>query len=391
MNLNKLSARAVSTLKEPGRHSDGGGLYLLVKATGAKSWVFMWKRDGRQREMGLGSVLGVTLAVAREKAVEARTELAAGRDPLGTRDRMKAKTFGDLADAHVAAMSPQWRNPKHVAQWSMTLKEYAAPLRGKSASAITTEDVLEVLRPLWDTKPETASRVRGRIESVLDAAKAQGLRTGDNPARWRGHLDQLLPKRAKLSRGHHAAMAIDALPAFMVQLSKVQGIAAVALNFTILTASRTGEAIGATWPELDLDKGLWTIPPERMKAGREHRVPLPSPALAIVRRLHEARRSEFVFPGLKPGKPLSNMAMDKTLRDEKVDVTVHGFRSTFRDWSSERTSFPHELCEMALAHTIENKTEAAYRRGDMVEKRRELMEAWATFCSSAPEGNSDVD
>ena len=386
MNLNKLSARAVSTLKEPGRHSDGGGLYLLVKATGAKSWVFMWKRDGRQREMGLGSVRGVTLAGAREKAIEARAELAAGRDPLGTRDRMKAKTFGDLADAHVKAMSPQWRNPKHVAQWSMTLKEYAAPLRGKSASAITTEDVLEVLRPLWETKPETASRVRGRIESVLDAAKAQGLRTGDNPARWRGHLDQLLPKRAKLSRGHHAAMAIDALPAFMVQLSKVQGIAAVALNFTILTASRTGEAIGATWPELDLDKGLWTIPPERMKAGREHRVPLSSPALAIVRRLHEARRSEFVFPGLKPGKPLSNMAMDKTLRDEKVDVTVHGFRSTFRDWSSERTSFPHELCEMALAHTIENKTEAAYRRGDMVEKRRELMEAWAAFCGGKVDG-----
>ena len=391
MQTNKLSARAVSTLKDPGRHSDGGGLYLLVKATGARSWVFMWSRQGRQREMGLGSVLGVSLAVAREKAAEARADLAAGRDPLGTRDRLKAKTFGELADAHVAAMSPQWRNPKHIAQWTMTLTEYAAPLRGKTAAAITTEDVLEVLRPLWTTKPETASRVRGRIESVLDAAKAQGLRSGDNPARWRGHLDQLLPKRAKLSRGHHAAMAIDELPAFMGRLSSVQGVSAMALRFTVFTAVRTGEAIGATWSEVDFDKGIWVIPASRMKAGREHRIPLPSPALTLVKDLYEVRRGEFIFPGLKPGRPISNMSMDKVLRDLGVDVTVHGFRSTFRDWASERTAFPHELCEMALAHTIENKTEAAYRRGDMVEKRRELMGAWAAFCGSAQQGKRDVD
>ncbi len=225
MKLNRLSARTVATLSKPGRHADGGGLYLLCKVSGAKSWVFMWKRDGRQREMGLGSVLGVSLAVAREKAAEARAELAAGRDPLGTRDRLKAKTFGDLADAHIQAMSPQWRNSKHVAQWTMTLRDYAAPLRSKTAGAITTEDVLGVLRPLWDSKPETASRVRGRIEAVLDSAKAQGLRSGDNPARWRGHLDQLLPKRAKLSRGHHAAIAIDGLPAFMAKLDTIKGIA----------------------------------------------------------------------------------------------------------------------------------------------------------------------
>jgi len=384
MKLNRLSARAVATLTAPGRHADGGGLYLLVKASGAKSWVFMWSRQGRQREMGLGSILGVALAVAREKAAEARADLAAGRDPLGTRDRLKGKTFGDLADAHVKVMSSSWRNPKHVAQWSMTLTEYAAPLRPKTAAAITTDDVLDVLRPLWETKPETASRVRGRIEAVLDAAKAQGLRTGDNPARWRGHLDQLLPKRTKLSRGHHAAVAIDDLPAFMAKLPHVRGVAALALRFTILTVARTGEAIGATWDEFDLDRGLWIVPAARMKAGREHRVPLSAPALSLVTDLSQKRDRAFVFPGIKPGKGLSNMSLDKVLRDADLDVTVHGFRSTFRDWAAERTSFPHELSEMTLAHVISDKTEAAYRRGDMLEKRRELMEAWAGFCQSSP-------
>ncbi len=386
MKLNRLSARAVATLTAPGRHSDGGGLYLLIKASGAKSWVFMWSRQGRQREMGLGSILGVTLAVAREKAAEARADLAAGRDPLGTRDRLRAKTFGDLADAHIQVMSPQWRNQKHVAQWEMTLRDYAAPLRSKTAAAITTEDVLGVLRPLWDSKPETASRVRGRIEAVLDAAKAQGLRSGDNPARWRGHLDQLLPRRAKLSRGHHAAVAIDALPTFMARLPHVRGIAALALRFTILTATRTGETIGATWHEFDLVKGLWTVPASRMKAGREHRVPLSTPVLALLQELSLTAPSVFVFPGLRTGKPLSNMAMDKTLRDARAEFTTHGFRSTFRDWAAERTSFPHELCEMALAHIVSDKTEAAYRRGDMLDKRRELMTAWAVFCETGSPG-----
>jgi len=388
MKLNRLSARTVAALTAPGRHADGGGLYLLVKPSGAKSWVFMWSRQGRQREMGLGSILGVALAVAREKAAEARADLAAGRDPLGTRDRLKGKTFGDLADAHVRSMSPQWRNPKHIAQWTMTLTEYAAPLRPKTAAAITTEDVLAVLRPLWETKPETASRVRGRIEAVLDAAKAQGLRSGDNPARWRGHLDQLLPRRAKLSRGHHAAIKIDDVPAFMVSLGKTSGIAALALRFTVLTAARTGEAIGATWAEFDLDKGLWTVPAERMKAGREHRVPLSAAALALVKGLREFSRSDFLFPGLKPGRPISNMAMDKTLRDAGLEITVHGFRSTFKDWATERTSFPYELSEMALAHIIKDKTEAAYRRGDMLEKRRELMDAWAGFCAGSADAES---
>jgi len=387
MKLNRLTARAVATLSKPGRHADGGGLYLLVKSTGAKSWVFMWSRQGRQREMGLGSVLGVTLAAAREKAAEVRAELAAGRDPLGTRDRLSAKSFGDLADAHVMAMSPQWQNPKHAAQWEMTLKVYAAPLRPKPAAAITTEDVLDVLRPLWETKPETASRVRGRIEAVLDAAKARGLRTGDNPARWRGHLDQLLPKRAKLSRGHHAAVAIDALPTFMARLPHVRGIAALALRFTILTAARTGETIGATWDEFDLDRGLWTIPAARMKAGREHRVPLSAPVLSLVTELSQTRDRTFVFPGLKPGKGLSNMSLDKVLRVAECDFTVHGFRSTFRDWAAERTSFPHELCEVALAHIVKDKTEAAYRRGDMLEKRREMMAEWAAFCLGDASGD----
>jgi integrase len=279
-------------------------------------------------------------------------------------------------------MRPSWRNSKHAAQWEMTMREYAASLRRLPADKITTDDVLSVLKPLWNEKPETASRLRGRIERVLDAAKAQGLRNGENPARWRGHLDQLLPKRQPLTRGHHAAMNYAELPAFMGELQTRQATAALALEFAVLTAARSGEVLGARWDEFDLDRAIWTIPAARMKAGREHRVPLSTRALKIVKGMQEARNGDFVFPGQKAGKPLSVMALEMVLRRMKIDgVTVHGFRSAFRDWSAECTNFTNEVCEAALAHVIENKAEAAYRRGDLFDKRRKLMEAWAAYCS----------
>ena len=386
----RLTARSVATLSKPGRHADGGNLYLNVTATGARSWVFLYRRAGRQREMGLGSALDVTLAEARDLAEVARRELREGRDPLVSKQKTSAvQTFGEAADAYVDAMRPQWSNSKHAEQWVMTLRKYAAPIRSKPVDEIETADVLAVLQQIWQTKPETASRLRGRIENVLDSAKAKGQRTGDNPARWRGHLDQLLPRRGKLSRGHHDAMAIDDMQAFMVRLRVRRGISARALEFTILTAARTGEAIGAIFGEFDFEKDVWTVPAGRMKAKREHRVPLSTAAVEIVTTLRATGRGEVVFPGAKPGRPISNMSMDKILRLEKLEVTVHGFRSTFRDWASERTSFPHELCEMALAHAISNKAEAAYRRGDMMEKRRELMEAWARFCAGGADEQAD--
>jgi len=265
----------------------------------------------------------------------------------------------------------------------MTLQVYAAPLRRIPVDKITTDDVLSVLKPLWNDKAETASRLRGRIERVLDAAKAQGLRTSENPARWRGHLDQLLPKRQRLTRGHHAAMPYSDVPAFMADLQARQATAALALELAILTAARTGEVLGARWEEFDLDRALWTVPATRMKAGREHRVPLSQRALKITGAMHQCRNGDYVFPGQKAGRPLSVMALEMVLRRMKVDgATVHGFRSAFRDWAAEATSFTNEVCEAALAHAIENKVEAAYRRGDLFDKRRKLMEAWGRFCTS---------
>lgn len=378
----RLSARAVDTISKPGRHADGGNLYLNVTPSGARSWVFLYMRAGRQREMGLGSALDVGLAEARELAAEHRRAIRAGNDPLDLRKTTSSKpTFGAMAEELIGSMEAGWRNPKHRAQWRSTLKTYAASLNGLAVDQITTADVLEVLKPIWTKKPETASRVRGRIAAVLDAAKAKGYRTGDNPAAWTGHLKNLLPARAKLTRGHHAAMPIDDVPAFITILREAPGIAARALEFTILTAVRSGETLGATWGEIDLDRSVWTIPAIRMKAGVEHRVPLADRVVDILREMEATRLddNEFVFPGARRGKGLSNMALDMTLRRLKVDVTVHGFRSTFRDWASERTSFPPDVAEMALAHTVRNKVEAAYRRGDLFEKRRELMNEWSQY------------
>jgi integrase len=379
---NRLTARGIVAINRPGRHADGGNLYLNVTPTGARSWVFMYRHNGKQREMGLGSAADTTLAKARDLASSYRRDLKEGRDPLAVRGKISTRSFGEVADEYIESMRPGWRNAKHAAQWVMTLTHYAAPLRPLAVSAVDTEAVLAVLRPIWSEKPETASRVRGRIASVLDAAKAKGLRTGDNPARWRWHLDQLLPKRQGLSRGHHAAMPYANVPDFMKLLGAVEGASALALQFTILTAARSGETLGARWSELDLTSGVWTVPAARMKGAKEHRVPLVGRALDLIAGLAAVRQGDFVFPGARPNKPLSNMAMDMALRRLKVNVTTHGFRSSFRDWAAEQTDFPHELAEMALAHSVGTAVTRAYRRSDMFAKRRELMDAWATYCAN---------
>jgi len=386
--INRLNARVAATITQHGRHADGGGLYLSISPNGGRRWVFLYRWRGKPTEIGLGSARDVTLARARELASQARANLAEGINPKDARKPSEGATFGECADRVIEAMRPSWRNDKHTAQWEMTLRDYAAPLRQLSVDKIVTDDVLAVLKPLWNAKPETASRLRGRIERVLDAAKAQGFRSGENPARWRGHLDQLLPKRQRLTRGHHAAMSYAELPAFMSNLQARQAMAALALEFAILTAARTGEVLGARWQEFDLDQAaVWTVPATRMKAGREHRVPLSPRALKIVKALHETRDGDFVFPGQKPGKPLSVMALEMILRRMKIDdATVHGFRSAFRDWAAERTNFPNEVCEAALAHVIGNKAEAAYRRSDLFDKRRKLMDMWANYCAAPKAG-----
>jgi integrase len=312
--------------------------------------------------------------------------LEAGKNPIEAKRQAAMieagkPTFGTVADALMAAKESEWRNPKHRAQWRMTLETYAAPLWPRPVDEIDTAAVLAVLKPLWQAKPETASRLRGRIEAVLDAAKAQGHRSGENPAAWRGHLAHLLPKRGKLTRGHHAAMAYADVPAFVAQLREREALAALALEFCILTAARSGEVLGARWSEVDLVAKVWTVPAERMKATREHRIPLSDRAVAILEKLAEARAGELVFPGQRANKPLSTMAMEMVLRRMKIEgATVHGFRSAFRDWAGNETHFPREVAEAALAHVIGDKAEQAYRRGDALEKRCGLMEAWSQHC-----------
>ncbi len=385
--LHKLSAREAATLTIPGRHSDGGGLYLSISPSGARSWVFIWKLAGKRREMGLGSLREVPLAKARQRAAEARQLLADGVDPLASRVKAKVMTFGEAADALIESMSPSWRNEVHRAQWTMTLTVYCEPLRSKSVADIGTEDVLKVLLPLWATRTETASRLRGRIERVMDFARARGQRSGENPARWRGHLSAILPKRAKLTRGHHRAMPFDEVPAFVAALREREGIAPRALEFVILTAARSGEVLGAQWDEFDLEARVWTVPAARMKGGREHRVPLSARVVEMLRGMEQMRFSEYVFPGARRGHPLSAMSLKMVLHRMKVDTTVHGFRSAFRDWAGERTTFPREVAEAALAHLVGDAVERAYRRGDALEKRRHLMDAWAAFCEPKERGS----
>jgi len=387
--MGKLTARKVETAK-PGKYGDGDGLQLSVAPSGARKWVLRYLWQGMPREMGLGSFPEVSLADAREKAIEGRRKARSGVDPIAEGRKDKGiPTFGKLADEIAEQLAANFRNEKHKAQWTMTLTVYAATLRDKPVDTIETADVLAVLRPIWQAKPETASRVRGRIERVLSAAKAKGYRNGENPAAWRGHLDNLLPKRAHLSRGHHAAMDYKGVSAFVGDLRERDAMAARALEYTILTAARSGEVLGSVWSEIDLDAKVWTIPPERMKAAREHRVPLSARALEILLEAKSARVSDFVFPGRVSGKPLSVMAFEMVLRRMRIEnVTVHGFRSAFRDWAGEETHFARELAEHALAHVLGDRAEQAYRRGNALEKRRALMEAWAAFCEPRqPAGN----
>lgn len=396
--INRLSDRRVQTLKEPGRHCDGGGLYLVVDKTSAKRWVFMSWKNKRQVEIGLGGLSSVPLAMARRRAAECRRLISEGGDPRNAvRKRRTVPTFAELSEVVIASLEEGWRNDKHGQQWRNTLATYAASLNSKPVDQISTEDVLGVLRPIWIEKAETASRVRGRIEKILDAAKASGHRSGENLARWRGHLEHWLPKRQKLQRGHHPAMAWQDIPAFIAQLRDNHSVSALACEFVILTAARSGEILGSKradkirgmeWAEVDFDAQIWTVPATRMKGGVEHRVPLSKRAVEILKEVKRVGNGTFVFPGQRPNRPLSNGAILALLKRMVVEgVTPHGFRSTFRDWVGENTNFPREVAEAALAHTIGNKVERAYRRGDALEKRRKLMDAWAGFCASEPLGN----
>ncbi|MEI8396285.1 MAG: integrase arm-type DNA-binding domain-containing protein [Rhodospirillaceae bacterium] len=396
---NKLSARTVASTNEPGRYADGGGLYLQVGASGGKSWLYRFMLAGKSREMGLGSLADVSLSEARTAVAEARKLLKAGTDPIAKRDAereaarvaaalaaARAMTFRQCAERYIEAHQAGWRNDKHRYQWTATLQAYVYPVLGDlPVQAVDLPLVLKVLEPIWSTKTETAARVRGRIEAVLDWATVRGYRTGDNPALWRGRLSHLLPARNKVQKvEHHAALPYVEMGAFVAELRKRDAIAARALEFTILTAARTGEVTGAIWPEIDMEAAVWIVPAERMKAAREHRVPLSERALDILRTMAEHRQGDVVFPSMR-GNSLSNMAMMMMLRRMgRGDLTMHGFRSSFRDWAAERTAYPNEVVEMALAHSVGNKVEAAYRRGDLFDKRRRLMDDWSAFCGTLP-------
>jgi len=389
--LNRLSTVKVARLNHKGMHADGGGLYLRISESGTKGWIFRFGENSRLHDMGLGPAHTISLARARELARECRELRLQGIDPIAHRraslaarraSEARAMTFKQCAEAYMASHEDAWRNARHREQWRRSLMMYVYPVFGElSVAAIDIGLVMKVIEPLWKTKTETGSRVRGRIESILDWARVRGFRSGENPARWRGHLDHLLPARSKLRRvKHFAALPYAEIGGFMAALRQQTSMGARALEFTILAAARTGEIIGATWDEIDLAARTWTIPGSRMKGGKEHKVPLSAAATAVLKDMAAIRHSEFVFPGARGGRPLSAMAMAMSLRRmRRDDLTTHGFRSTFRDWASERTSFPREVAEMALAHAIPSAVEAAYRRGDLFEKRRRLMEAWADF------------
>ena len=400
----ELSAIEVARLTAPGFHSVGvvPGLAMQVSTTGARSWVLRAKvSSGKRRDMGLGAYPGVTLAQAREKAREARAAIGKGHDPILERQREQSAllaaqasviTFSAAAASYIKAKTPEWRNAKHAEQWGSTLSTYAFPVIGQLHVAdIGQAHVMRILEPIWTTKTETASRVRGRIENVLDWAKTKGYRTGDNPARWRGHLDKLLPKPEKVtSVEHHKAVPVDDVPGFYQALRQREGMAARALEFVLLTAARSGEVRGATWAEFDLAKGLWTVPADRMKARKEHRVPLSTAALALLNDLHRVEGTEFVFSAPRGGQ-LSDMALTAVMRRMAVAAVPHGLRSTFRDWTAEKTTFPRDLAEKALAHTLASSVEAAYQRGDMFDRRRAMMETWADYLStSTTTGNKVV-
>lgn len=391
--VEKLTAAAVSRAKIPGYYGDGAGLYLQVSSTGTKSWIFRYSRGGKERQMGLGPLHTVSLAEAREAARGCRSILLAGGDPLEKRkaeqlvdalERARAVTFDDCATSYITAHRDSWKNAKHAAQWASTMATYASPVIGTlPVASIDTALIVKVLEPIWTIKTETATRVRSRIENILDWATVSKFRTGENPARWRGHLENLLADPSKVAKvSHHAALPWQEIGGFMAELRHREGVAARAVEFCILTAARSGETRGARWSEIDLDAAVWTVPAERMKAGREHRVPLSTAAVELLKAMPDV--GEHIFPGQRGDAPLSDMSLTAVLRRmDRSDITVHGFRSTFRDWCAESVanSFPREVCEHALAHSLPDKVEAAYRRGDLIEKRKVLMQVWADYCA----------
>ena len=402
--IHRLKAVAVAQMNKPGLYADGGGLYLQITPAGVRSWLFRYMRNGKARGMGLGPLHTITLSKARVKAHECREMLLAGADPLEVKKEAqhaqrlndaKALSFRDCATSYHLAHKDGWKNKKHADQWTNTLSTYAYPIIGDlPVASVDVGLVMKILEPIWRTKSETASRLRGRIESVIDWATARGFRNGENPARWKGHLDHLLMSRSAANKVvHHPALPYSDVAKFIVDVRQQEGFAKQALELLILTASRTSEVLNATWDEVDLDLAIWTIPAARMKAGREHRVPLSQHACEILRNQLALRKgqqrdadADYVFPGRKSSQPLSNMALLQLLkRMNRSDLTVHGFRSTFRDWAGECTNHPRETAEAALAHTVKDKTEAAYARGDLFEKRRVLMSDWSTFCTSAAE------
>jgi integrase len=392
----------VKQANAPGYYGDGGGLVLRVSDSGSKVWLYRYKAHGRVREMGLGPIRDVSLAEARDAAREARRLRRTGVDPIDAKRERKAAaqldaartvTFAQCAAAYMENHRSSWTNPKHAAQWETTLRTYAYPVFGNlPVAAIDTALVVKVLDPIWSEKPETAGRLRGRIEAVLDFTKVRGYRDGENPARWKGHLSNALPALRKVRKvKHHAALPYAEIGSFIADLRQREGGAAAALEFAILTAARTAEAIGARWSEIDMAEGIWTVPAERMKADVEHRVPLSRQALEVLRRMEPQKVNDVIFSGQKPGRGLSNMALLMMLRRmERDDITAHGFRSTFRDWAAERTAFAREVVEMALAHKVANKVEAAFLRSELFDKRRLLMQQWGDFCDQPSAGSARV-
>lgn len=387
--INRLNAVSLSSLAPGKLHADGGGLYLSVEASGSKHWSFIFQWRGRRKQMGLGSLISVPLASARKAAATARQQVAAGLNPIEERaaSRTSGVLFGEFADQFVTDQAPSWKSDKHISQWRYSVEHDAKALRPIPVADITTEDVLGVLKPIWMTKPETAKRCQGRIERILDAAKARKLRKGENPAAWKGHLQLMLSKPKKLTRGHLSAMDVKDLPKFIESIVVLPGMAARALEFTILTAGRTTEVLGARWREIGCEAATWTVPGERMKTGKDHRVPLSCDAADLLRRVKEETElltgtsvspDDFIFLRRPSSDRLSNMSMNMLMRRQKqAHLTVHGFRSTFRDWLGEHTSFPEELGEMCLSHQVGTAVARAYRRGDALERRREVMERWA--------------
>ncbi len=382
MARNKLSETKIKGLTKPGIYGDGDGLFLRVRAGGSRQWFFIFKREGKRTEIGLGGhgqgTAPVSLLLAREKAEAIRERLARGED------LHKRKTFGDIVEDVLAVKEAGFRNEKHKAQWRMTLDTYAAPLHSKPIASITRDDIVDTLKPIWTTIPETADRLRMRIAAVMDHARARGLYAGTNPADWRGGLKELLPPRQKLTRGHHAAAAYGDIPAVMAKLRASSAVSARAVEFATLCANRSGEVRGAVWSEFDLEAGLWVIPAVRMKSGREHRIPLSDRAIEILKARKQVATGDLVFEGGREKTPISDTAMTKSLRAASTDkaITLHGLRSSFRDWAGDETHHPRDVIETALAHALKDKTEAAYRRSDALEKRRRLMADWATYCES---------